>query len=56
MIGKHMARMGKTESACRTLVEKPVGKRPLGRFRYRRNDDIKVNLQEVGWGRRLGFI
>jgi len=53
MIGKHMARMGKRGSAYRTLVGKPVRKRPLGRFRHRRDDNIKVNLQEVGWGRGL---
>jgi hypothetical protein len=35
------------------LVGKPVGKRPLGRFRRRCDDNIKVNLQEVGWGRGL---
>jgi hypothetical protein len=47
--GGHIARMGQRESAYRTLVGKPVGKRPLGRFRHRRDDDIKVNLQDVGW-------
>ena len=37
----------------RVLVEKPEEKRPLGRFRYRWEDNIKVDLQEVGgwlWG------
>jgi hypothetical protein len=32
----------------RVLVEKPEGKRPLERPRHRRDDNIKVGLQEVG--------
>jgi hypothetical protein len=34
----------------RVLVGKPGGKRPLGRFRYRWEDNIKVDLQDVGCG------
>jgi hypothetical protein len=34
----------------RDLVEKPEGKRPLGRPRRRREDNIKMDLQEVGCG------
>jgi hypothetical protein len=33
------------------LVEKPEGKRPLGRPRRRWDDNIKMDLQEVGEGR-----
>jgi len=32
------------------LVAKPEGKRPLGRPRRRWNDNIKLELQEVGCG------
>jgi hypothetical protein len=32
------------------LVGKPEGKRPLGRPRCRWEDNIKMDLQEVGWG------
>jgi hypothetical protein len=32
----------------RVLVGKPEGKRPLGRPRHRRKDNIKMDLQEVG--------
>ena len=32
----------------RVLVGKPKGKRPLGRLRRRRMDNIKMDLQEVG--------
>jgi hypothetical protein len=31
-------------------VEKPEGKRPPGRPRRRWEDNIKMDLQEVGWG------
>jgi hypothetical protein len=31
-------------------VGKPEGRRPLGRFRRRWEDNIKTDLQEVGWG------
>ena len=34
----------------RVLVGKPVGKRPLGRPRRRWEDNIKMDLQEVGCG------
>jgi hypothetical protein len=36
--------------AYRLLVEKPVGKRPLGRPRRRWVDNIRMDLGEVGWG------
>jgi hypothetical protein len=32
------------------VVGKPEGKRPLGRPRRRWKDNIKIYLQEVGWG------
>jgi hypothetical protein len=35
--------------AYRVLVGKPVVKRILGRIRLRLEDNIKIDLQEVGW-------
>jgi hypothetical protein len=32
------------------LVGKPKGKRPLGRQKRRRVDNIKMDLEAVGWG------
>jgi hypothetical protein len=32
------------------LVQKPEGKRPLGRPRRRWVDNIRVDLGEIGWG------
>ena len=45
-----MARMGEGRGVHRVLVGKPEGKRPLGRPRRRWDDNIKMDLQEVGVG------
>jgi hypothetical protein len=44
----HVARMREDRRVHRMLVEKPEGKRPLGRPRRRWEDNIKMDLQEVG--------
>jgi hypothetical protein len=46
----HVARMGEKRNAYRLLVEKPEGKRPLGRPRRRSVDNIRMDFGEVGWG------
>ena len=43
-----MARMGEWRGVHRVLVGNPEGKRPLGRPRRRWEDNIKMDLQEVG--------
>ena len=43
-----MAIMGEGIGVHRVLVGKPEGKRPLGRPRRRWEDNIKMDLQEVG--------
>jgi hypothetical protein len=40
--------MVKRRSAYRVLVGKPEGRRPLGRHRRRWEDNIKIDLQNVG--------
>ena len=40
--------MGDRRGVFRVLVEKPEGRRPLGRPRRRWEDNIKMDLQEVG--------
>jgi len=40
--------IGERRSIYRVLVGKPEGKRPLGRPRHRWEDNIKMDLQEVG--------
>jgi hypothetical protein len=42
--------MGEGRGAYRVLVGRPEGRRPLGRPRRRWEDDIKMDLQEVGLG------
>ena len=44
----HVARMGERRGVYRALVGKPEGRRPLGRPRRRWEDNIKMDLQDVG--------
>ena len=44
----HVARMGEGRGVHRVLMGKPEGKRSLGRPRRRWEDNIKMDLQEVG--------
>jgi len=46
----HVARIGQGRGVYRVLVGKPEEKRPLGRPRRRWEDNIKMELQEVGGG------
>jgi hypothetical protein len=48
-----VARMGERRGAHRVLVAKPEGKIPLGSPMRRWVDNIKMDLQEVGWGHGL---
>jgi hypothetical protein len=43
------------EACTCVLVWKPEGKRPLGRPKHRREDNIKINLKEAGRG-CMGWI
>jgi hypothetical protein len=45
----HVARMGEQRGAYRILVGRPEGRRPLGRPRRRWEDNIKMDIREVGW-------
>jgi len=51
----HVARMVDRVSVFRVLVGKPEGKRPHGRPRRGWEDNIKMDLQEVGCG-CMGWI
>ncbi|KAJ4428965.1 hypothetical protein ANN_25961, partial [Periplaneta americana] len=48
----HVALMGESRNAYRVLVGRPEGKRPLGRPRRRWEDNIKMDLREVGYDGR----
>jgi hypothetical protein len=52
----HVARMGEGRGAYRILVGRPEGRRLLGRPRRRWENNIKMDLQEVGWGAWTGLI
>jgi hypothetical protein len=41
--------MGEKRNACRILVGKPEGERPLGRRRHRWVDKIKMDRRKIGW-------
>ena len=47
---EHMARMEEGRGVHKAFVGKPEGKRPLGRPRRRCENNIKMDLQEVGRG------
>jgi hypothetical protein len=42
--------MGEEMKLYRVLVGKPQGKRPVERPRHRREDGIRMDLREIGWG------
>jgi hypothetical protein len=48
--------MGERRGAYRALVGKLEGRRPFGRPRRRWEDNIKMDLQDVGWGAWTGSI
>ena len=48
----YVTRMEEGRGVHKVLVGKPEGKRPLARPRHRWEDNIKMNLQEVGRGGR----
>ena len=44
----HVARMEEGRSVFKILTGKPTGKRPLGRPRRRWEDNIRMDLEEIG--------
>ena len=47
---RHVARVGARRGVYRVLVRKPEGNKPLGKPRCRWEDNIKMDLHEVGCG------
>jgi hypothetical protein len=45
----HVARMGEVRGACNILVWKPEGRRLLGRPKRRWEDNITMDLREIGF-------
>jgi len=52
----HVARMGERRGPYRVLVGTPERKLPLGRPRRVWKDNIKIDLQEVGWRNGLTHL
>jgi hypothetical protein len=52
-MGGACSTMGEKSGAYRILVGRPEGRQPLGRATRRCEDNIKMNLQEGGWGHGL---
>jgi hypothetical protein len=48
--------MGEKKSAYRVLVGKPEGRRQFGKPRRRWEDNIKIDLREMGWRTWAGSI
>ena len=48
-MGGSCSKYGERRGAYRILVRKPEEKIPLGRPRRRWKENIKIDLQEVGW-------
>jgi hypothetical protein len=46
----HVVRMGEVRGAYNILVGRPEGRRPLERPRRRWEDNIKMDLREIGFG------
>ena len=44
----HVTRMEEGRSTFKILTSKPTGKRPLGRRRRRGEDNIRMDLEEIG--------
>jgi hypothetical protein len=45
----HVARTGEERRVYKVMVGRPEGKRPLGRLRHRWEDEIGIDLREIGW-------
>jgi hypothetical protein len=51
----HVIRIGEERNAYRVLMGKPKRKGLLGSPIYRQNNNITINLREIGWG-GMGWI
>jgi hypothetical protein len=49
-MGRACSTNGEKRNAYRIWMGKPEGKRPLGSPRHRWEDNIRMDLREIGWG------
>jgi hypothetical protein len=52
----HVARMGATKNVYKMLAGKPEARKPLGRPRRRWEDNVSMDLREIGWEVWTGFM
>jgi hypothetical protein len=52
-MGRACGMYGDRRGAYRVLMSRPEGKRQLVRPRHRWEDNIKMDLHDMGWGHRL---
>jgi hypothetical protein len=50
MMSREYSTHGEKMNTCRVLLGKTEGKRPLRRSRRSLEDNIKIDLKEIGWG------
>jgi hypothetical protein len=55
-VGGTCGRHGRGEKRVKIFGGKARGKRPLGRPRRRWEDEIKMDLREIGWGKGVEWI
>jgi hypothetical protein len=49
----HIVLMGERNGTYGVSVGKPGGNKPIGRPRHKWEENIKIYLEEVGWGHEL---
>jgi hypothetical protein len=49
-MGRECSTNGKKGNACRILMGNPEGKKLLGRPKRKWEDNIEIDLREIGWG------
>jgi hypothetical protein len=54
-IGRNLVRMGKTRNSKGILIKKSEAKLPHGRSRLRKEDNVKIYLNEIGYN-GVGWI
>ena len=52
----HVTRMEEVKSAFKILIGKPTGKRPVGRSSHRWEDNIRMDIEEIGVSMRNWLI
>jgi hypothetical protein len=49
-VGEACSTYGKRRGVYRILLGRPEGRGPLGRRTYREEDNIKMDISNLGWG------